>query len=80
MTMSDQQKEFLHLYIVEQLNYKTIAEKLGLQNSTLTSWYDELKEERLVIASIRTLWTIKKIKMAFSDFYKWYLSHERKCF
>ena len=80
MTMTDQQKEFLYLCIVEQLDYKTIAERLDLPNSTLTNWYEDLKDERLAIASIRNLWTRKKIKMAFSDFYKWYLSHERKCF
>ena len=78
--MTDQQKEFLHLCVVEQLNYKTIAKKLDLPNSTLTSWYEELKEERLKIASIRTLWRRKKITIAFPDFYKWYLSQERKCF
>lgn len=78
--MTDQQKEFLNLCIVEQLSYKVICEKLGLPNSTLTSWYDELKEERLKIASLRTLWTRKKIKLPFSDFYKWYLTQEKKCF
>jgi len=36
--------------------------------------------ERLKIAESRNLWTRKKIKMPFGDFYKWYLSHERKCF
>jgi transposase len=79
MNISEQQKEFLNLCVVEQLSYKTIAEKLGVPNSTLTIWYEELKEERLAIATIRTLWTRKKIKMAFSDFYKWYQSRERKC-
>lgn len=78
--MTDQQNEFLRLCIVEQLNYKTITEQTGLPNSTMTIWYEELKEERLAIASIRNLWVRKKIKMPFSDFYKWYLSNERKCF
>lgn len=80
MTMTKQQKEFLRLCIVEQLKYKSIAEKLNLPNATLTSWYDELKEERLEIASIRKLWARKKIKMSFPDFYNWYLSCEKKCF
>lgn len=78
--MTDQQKEFLHLCVVEQTNYKTIAQKLNVPKSTLTQWYEELKEDRLKIAEIRNLWTRKKIKMPFGDFYKWYLSHERKCF
>ena len=80
MTNTDQQKEFLHLCIVEQLSYKTIAEKLNLSNSELTSLYKDLKEERIAIASIRTLWARKKIKMPFGEFYKWYLDHDRKCY
>jgi hypothetical protein len=78
--MTDQQKQFLHLCLVEQMNYKTIVEKLSVPNATLTIWYEELKEERLKIVEIRNLWGRKKIKMPFGDFYKYYLSHERKCF
>ena len=77
--MTDQQKEFLHLCIVEQTPYKTIAEKLNVPKTTLTTWYEELKDERLKIAEIRNLWTRKKIKLPFSDFYRWHLSHEKKC-
>ena len=61
--MTDQQKEFLHLCVVEQTDYKTIAQKLNVPNSTLTNWYEELKDERLKIAEIRNLWARKKIKM-----------------
>lgn len=78
--MTDQQKEFLYLCIVEQVSYKTIAQKLNIPNSTLSKWYGELKEERLKISGIRNLWARKKIRMPFSDFFKWYLSHERKCY
>ena len=78
--MTAQQKDFLQLCVVEQINYKTIAQRLDVPGSTLTVWYEELKEERLKIAEIRSLWRRKKIKMPFGDFYKWYLSHEKKCF
>lgn len=78
--MTEQQKDFLYLCIVEQVKFKEIAIELGLPNATLTKWYEELKEERLNIASVRNLWARKKIKkMAFPDFYKWYLTHEKKC-
>ena len=60
--MTDQQKEFLHLCLVEQADYKTIAQKLNVPNSILTGWYEKLKEERLKIAGIRNLWARKKIK------------------
>ena len=77
--MTSTQKEFLQLCIVEQLKYKEIATKLNVPRSTLTIWYEELKEVRQKIAAIRKLWTRKKISMSFSDFYQWYLSHEQKC-
>ena len=78
--MTDQQKEFLRLCIVEQEKYKTIAQKLNVPNSTLSKWYGELKDERVNISGIRNLWTRKKIKIPFSDFYKWHLAQERKCY
>ena len=77
--MTDQQKEFLELCIVEQLDYKTITEKLNVPRTTLTTWYEELKEERIKIAEIRNLWTRKKLIISFNDFYKWYLSKDKKC-
>ena len=78
--MTDQQKEFLHLCIIEQMPYKTIVEKLNVPNTTLTIWYEELKDERIKIADIRNLWARKKIKNPFVEFYTWYSSHERNCF
>lgn len=60
--MTDQQKGFLHLCIVEQVDYKSIAQKLNVPKSTLTKWYEELKEERVKISGIRSLWTRKKNK------------------
>lgn len=78
--MTDQQKEFLHLCVVEQQSVKAIAETLGVPKPLLTEWYDALKEERLKIAAVRTLWGRKKIETPFPEFYAWYSSNERKCF
>ena len=78
--MTVEQEEFLRLHIIEQVDYKTISKTLNVPSSTLTLWYEELKEDRIQIAVVRTLWTRKDIKLPFSEFYKWYLSHERKCF
>lgn len=77
--MTKLQKQFLYLHVVEQEDYKTISMRLNVPGSTLSQWYEELKAERLVIAEIRKLWGRKKIKMPFNEFYKWYLSHEKKC-
>jgi 5-methylcytosine-specific restriction endonuclease McrA len=78
-TITDQQKEFLDLCMIEQLTYRQIAEKMNVPGSQLSKWYEELKEERLNIAAIRILWLRKKINLPFRDFYYWYLKHEKKC-
>jgi hypothetical protein len=44
----------LNLCIVEQLTFKEISEKLKLPKEILTIWYDELKADRIAIATIRT--------------------------
>jgi len=78
--MTQEQKAFLDLCIVEQDSYDIISSKLTIPRVVLTQWYEELKEERQKIAEIRNLWTRKKIKIEFKHFYNWYLSKERKCF
>ncbi|WP_143961328.1 hypothetical protein [Litoribacter populi] len=78
--MTQQQKEFLRLCIIEQQKYDEISKTLGVEKSTLSKWYEELKEERLKIAAIRTLWKRKKFIMPFSEFYTKFMSKERKCF
>ncbi len=77
--MTDQQQEFLRLYIICQLDYKTVSEQLNVPRTTLAKWYDELKTEREKIAKVRTVWTKKKFTPVFEDFYTWYLSRDRKC-
>lgn len=77
--MTDQQIEFLRLYIILQLDYKTVSEKLNIPRSLLAKWYEELKFEREKIARIRTIWNRKKFTPVFEDFYIWYLACERKC-
>ena len=78
--MTNDQKEFLYLCIAEQLKYKQITNKLNVPTATLSKWYFDLKEERLKIADIRKLWLRKKMKIPFSDFYKWYIKLDKKCF
>lgn len=77
--MTNQQKEFLYLCLVEQLDYKAISVKLDIPRYTLSIWYDELKEERMKIAAIRNLWTRKKLTIPFDNFYHWYLLQEKRC-
>ncbi len=77
--MTEPQAEFLRLYIVCQLDYKTVSELLQVPKTTLSLWYEELRAEREVIAKIRNVWTKKKFTTVFEDFYNWYSPFERKC-
>lgn len=77
--MNKEQKKFLQLHLVEQRNYDFISKELGVPKSTLSLWYEDLKEERTKIALARTLWARKQFDVAFNDFYQWHLSTERKC-
>jgi len=78
--MTDSQKRFLHLCVVEQITYDEISEILDVPKSTLTTWYELLRQEREEIAAIRRLWTRKnRPGTSFSHFYDWYLHQDRKC-
>jgi len=77
--MTKEQKEFLHLHIIEQINYKTISETLNIPGTTLIAWYEELKEERTRMVSIKSLMARKQLSIPFYDFYEWYFSRDRKC-
>ena len=77
--MTELQKEFLRLYVVYQLNYKTVSEQLNIPKETLSKWYSDLKAEREIIAKIRNVWTKKKFTTEFEPFYQWYISKERRC-
>jgi hypothetical protein len=79
MNITDKQKEFLRLYVINQDNYQTVQEKIGEPRSTLTTWYEELRAERERIAKIRSVWTRKRFTPVFEDFYNWYEPLEKKC-
>ena len=72
-------QRFLHLHVIGGMRYSDVVTELKVPNSTLTEWYEELREERIKIALMRNLWNRKKIPPPFSDFYEWYLSQEKKC-
>jgi len=43
----DQQKEFLRLYVINQLKIKEVSEIMDLPKTKLSQWYEELKPERI---------------------------------
>lgn len=77
--MTEDQKTFLRMHVVEQKSYDTICRELNISRVTLSQWYEELTEERTEIAKIRTIWTRKRFTPEFVDFYNWYISKDRKC-
>ena len=78
--MTDLQKEFLPLCIVEQMSYNMRAQKPDFPNSILSRWHDELKGERLKIPEIRTHWARKKIKKNIYYFLPMILIPRKKMF
>ncbi len=77
--MTEQQKEFLRLYLIKAIKIKDVANLMKLPKSDLTQWYEELKVERNKIARIKNTWTRKKFTADFEEFYNWITNKERKC-
>jgi hypothetical protein len=78
--MTPQQEKFLYLYLVEQMTYDEVSQKIGVPRATLSEWYDELKQERTKISGLRTLWNKHKPSAKFAEFYDWYIAHHQKCY
>jgi len=77
--MTDEQKEFLHLHLIEQINYKTISGKLNVPIKILSMWYEEFKSEREGIAKILKMHSAQKFNSTRMEFYNWYTGLKRKC-
>jgi predicted DNA-binding protein YlxM (UPF0122 family) len=77
--MTYKQEEFLKLHVIEQVSLGEISKTLDVPRKELSKWYEELRTQREGIAKIRQLWTRKKIKGPFADFYSFYKSSERRC-
>jgi 5-methylcytosine-specific restriction endonuclease McrA len=77
--MTEQQKQFLQLHIIEDKSYKDITQEMGVTRKELSLWYEEMRLERTAIANVKILWSRKQIKVPFAAFYSWYISQERIC-
>ncbi len=77
--MTDQQKEFLRLHLIEGELYQAIISKMGVTRQELSRWYEELRSEREAIASLRVLWSRKQRDVTFPVFYDWYIAQKRSC-
>lgn len=78
--MNEQQQKFLKLAVVNQLSYDEIEKVLDLSRQTFAPWWDEFKEEREYLASIRSIWNKKCSEIDFEEFKDWFENADRKCF
>lgn len=77
--MTEQQKEFVDLAVIQLKKYAEISIIMGIDRKILAIWWQELKEEREAISKIKSIW-LRKFKCTnFWTFYEWYISQERKC-
>lgn len=78
--MTELQKKFIDLAVVQLKKYDEISEILGVEKKELSVWWKELKEEREAIAKVKSIWLRKFKNTNFWTFYNWYISQERKCY
>lgn len=77
--MTDKQKEFLQLAVIDRITYSEIEKQMGIARSEFAPWWDELKEERTYLTGIRDKWLKKCKEVDFEDFRNWHESTEQKC-
>ncbi len=78
--MTNKQKDFLQLAVIEKLTYDEISKKLDLNRNEFASWWDELKTEREQLTIIRDKWQTKCPELDFDQFREWYTNADKKCF
>lgn len=77
--MNQIKEKFLYLAVIKKKTYNEIAEQLGVDRKLFTSWWDELKSERIELAQIRDKWQSKCPKVDFDEFKGWYSSTIKEC-
>lgn len=78
--ISEQQRKFLHLALLEGKTYAQIEKILGIPRKEFAPWWEELKEERLKITQIRSIWKQKCHELTYEEFSTWYQQAEKRCF
>ena len=77
--MTEQQKEFVDLAIIQLKKYDEISLIMGIDRKLLSIWWAEIKEERETISKIKSIWLRKFKRINFWTFYDWLISQERSC-
>ena len=78
--MTDKQKEFLQLAVIEKLTYDEISKKLELERKVFAPWWDALKTEREQLTLVQDKWQAKCPELDFNEFREWFEKADKKCF
>ncbi len=78
--MTDKQKEFLRLAVIDKLTYAKIELQLGLSRDVFAPWWEEFELERTHLSIIRDKWQKKCPEIKFEDFKNWHESADKKCY
>ncbi len=83
-SLTDIQKKYLDLAVIQLKKYDDIAKELNIDRKTVSRWWNELKEQRVKLAELRKVWKSKFKNTgdtkSFWKFKSWYDKTERKCF
>lgn len=78
--MTIEQQKFLHLAVVKCIPYSEIEQELGISRKIFSPWWNELREQRLELTKIRTMWMSKCPELSYEDFAHWYQNVDKNCF
>lgn len=78
--MTEQQKKFLQLAVIEGKKYDEIQDILGISRKEFAPWWNELKIEREAMANIRDKWKLKCPEIEFEAFRNWYTKASKNCY
>jgi len=77
--ITQEQKLFLRLKIVEGKKYDEIQEILDKSRKTLRSWWKDLKTDRKALRLVVDKWKKKCSEIEFEKFENWFKNTPREC-
>lgn len=82
--MTLKQQLFLEAAIVDQKSYNTISQEIGVKREILSSWWEELKEDRIYLSNLCKIWKSKfknqnDWKDSFLKFKGWFDKVPKEC-
>lgn len=78
--MTDKQKEFLKLAVIDGLTYAEIEPIIKLTRKEFAPWWDDLKSDRIQLSLVRDKWKRKCPEIDFEEFKNWHESTDKKCY